>query len=72
MSENTTVARFRDKRTLTTEEWKAELELEHLGISDAEVSSSCQQLSFTHVKVSKGNLRTSKHLCSLDRAMQCT
>jgi len=36
MSENATVARFHNKRTLTTEEWKAELELEQLGKTLAE------------------------------------
>ena len=30
-------ARFYGKRTLTTEEWKAELELEQVGLSDAHV-----------------------------------
>ena len=38
MSENTKIARFRDKRTLTTEEWKAELELERKSVSCANAS----------------------------------
>lgn len=36
LSENTTVARFCDTRTLTTEEWKAELELERMNASNVQ------------------------------------
>ncbi len=50
--------RFRNKGTLTTEEWKAELELERIGASGANVYSSCQ-LSFFLPK-ERRNLRTSQ------------
>ena len=69
LTENESVSRFCEKRTLTTEEWKAELELEQCSVSCASVSVpvNYELYSFTRVK---NNLRTSQAnmFCSLDRA----
>jgi hypothetical protein len=68
MSENTTNARFSGRWTLTTEEWKAELEQEGIGRSGA----ICVPVNIELHTLGVKNLRTSHALlCSLDRARQC-
>ena len=71
--ENKGDARFCLLWTLTTEEWKAELELERIG----KFWQMLQFLSmksfnpFTRVEEQSAN-KPSNNLCSLDRAHQCS